>query len=86
MSRHLRREGLVAGRHRVRRLMQQTGPEAIFRKSWTTEPQAGHRLYPLPVGGTRRLAPLSGGIRGHHLHPDLVRVPVLVLGGGDARD
>ena len=50
MSRHLRREGLVAGRHRVRRLMRQMGPVAIYRKPRTSEAPPGHRVYPYLLG------------------------------------
>ncbi len=51
MSRHLRREGIVVGRHRVRRLMRRMGLEAIYRKPRTSEPQPGHRIYPYLLGG-----------------------------------
>ena len=51
MSRHLRREGIVAGRHRVRQLMRRTGLEAICLKPRTSEPQPGHRIYPYLLGG-----------------------------------
>ena len=51
MSRHLRREGIVVGRHRVRRLMRGMGLEAIYRKPCTSEPQPGHRIYPYLLGG-----------------------------------
>ena len=46
MSSHLRREGVVAGRHRVRRLMRLMGMEAVYRKPRTSEPNPGHRVYP----------------------------------------
>ena len=51
MSRHLRREGWEAGRHRVRRLMRRMGLEAIYRKPRTSVPQAGHRIYPYLLRG-----------------------------------
>ena len=38
MARHLRREGVVAGRHRVRRLMRLMGMEAVYRKPRTMRP------------------------------------------------
>lgn len=46
MTRHLRREGCSAGRHRVRRLMRLMGLEAIYRKPRTSEPHPEHRVYP----------------------------------------
>ena len=36
MARHLRREGVVAGRHRLRRLMRLMGMEAIYRRPRTS--------------------------------------------------
>ena len=46
MSRHLRREGTVVGRHRVRRLMRPMGMEAIYRKPRTSVANQEHRVYP----------------------------------------
>ncbi len=46
MSRHLRREGTVVGRHRVRRLMRLMGMEAIYRKPRTSVANPEHRVYP----------------------------------------
>ena len=46
MARHLRREGVVVGRHRVRRLMRLMGMEAIYRKPRTSAPNPAHRVYP----------------------------------------
>jgi putative transposase len=46
MARHLRREGRIVGRHRVRRLMRLMGLEAIYRKPRTSDPHPGHRVYP----------------------------------------
>ena len=46
MVRHLRRDGIVAGRHRVRRLMRLMGMEAIYRKPRTSVPNPRHRVYP----------------------------------------
>ena len=51
MCRHLRRDGLVAGRHRVRRLMRQMAQEAIYREPHTTEARPGHCEYPFLLGG-----------------------------------
>jgi putative transposase len=46
MARQLRREGISAGRHRVRRLMRLMGLEAIFQAPRTSTPHPEHRVYP----------------------------------------
>ena len=46
MARQLRREGVGAGRHRVRRLMRLMGLEAIYQAPRTSAPHPGHRIYP----------------------------------------
>ena len=46
LVRHLRREGVVAGRHRVRRLMRRMGMEAVYRKPRTSAANPEHRVYP----------------------------------------
>ena len=46
MTRQLRREGIAAGRHRVRRLMRLMGLEAIYRAPKTSTPHPEHRVYP----------------------------------------
>jgi putative transposase len=46
MVRQLRREGVGAGRHRVRRLMRLMGLEAIYRAPRTSAPHPAHRIYP----------------------------------------
>ena len=46
MARHLRREGVAAGRRRVRRLMGLMGLEAIYRKPRTSDAQPDHHVYP----------------------------------------
>ena len=46
MMRHLIREGHQIGRHRVRRLMQNMGLEAIYQKPNTSKPHPDHRIYP----------------------------------------
>ena len=51
MARHLGREGLKAGRHRVRRLMRLMGLEAIYRKPRTSGPMPEHRVYPYLLKG-----------------------------------
>ena len=45
MMRHLAREGVRVGRHRVRRLMRLLGLEAIYRKPRTTVANPEHRIY-----------------------------------------
>jgi len=44
--RHLAREGIRTGRHRVRRLMRLMGLAAIYRAPKTSEPHPQHRIYP----------------------------------------
>jgi len=46
MVRQLLRDGVVAGRHRVRRLMRLMGLEAIYRAPKTSTPHPAHRIYP----------------------------------------
>ena len=46
MVRQLLRDGIVAGRHRVRRLMRLMGLEAIYRAPKTSTPHPAHRIYP----------------------------------------
>ena len=46
MVRHLRREVILAGRHRVRRLMRLMGLEAIYQTPRTSDPDPEHRVYP----------------------------------------
>lgn len=43
---YLRREKIVAGRHRVRRLMAKMGLEAIYRRPNTSRPHPQHPIYP----------------------------------------
>ena len=51
MVRHLAREGLAVGRHRVRRLMRLLGLEAIYRKPRTSVANPEHRVYPYLLRG-----------------------------------
>ena len=51
MVRHLAREGVTVGRHRVRRLMKLLGLEAIYRKPRTTVANPDHRVYPYLLRG-----------------------------------
>jgi putative transposase len=46
MVRQLRRDGVAAGRHRVRRLMRLMGLEAIYQAPRTSAPHPAHRIYP----------------------------------------
>jgi putative transposase len=46
MARHLRREGYVVGRKRIRRLMQKMGLCALYQRPRTTIPAADHEVYP----------------------------------------
>ena len=46
MARHLRREGYVVGRKRVRRLMAKMGLAAVYQKPRTTVPHPEHRTWP----------------------------------------
>ena len=51
MVRHLTREGVTVGRHRVRRLMRLLGLEAIYRKPRTSVANPEHRVYPYLLRG-----------------------------------
>ena len=46
MARHLRREGYVAGRKRIRRLMAKMGLMPIYQRPRTTVPNPEHRVFP----------------------------------------
>ena len=46
MARHLRREGYVVGRKRIRRLMQKMGLCVIYQRPRTTVPALDHEVYP----------------------------------------
>jgi transposase InsO family protein len=51
MARQLRREGVCAGRHRVRRLMRLMGLQAIYQAPRTSTPHAAHQIYPYLLKG-----------------------------------
>jgi len=51
MVRHLRREGIFIGRHRVRRLMRLMGLEVIYQAPRTSQPHPEHRIYPYRLKG-----------------------------------
>ena len=46
MMRHLRREGVTAGRHRIRRLMAVMGMEATYGRPHTSVARPEHRVFP----------------------------------------
>ena len=51
MVRHLWREGICVGRHRVRRLMRLMGLQAIYQAPRTTTRHPEHRVYPYLLKG-----------------------------------
>ncbi|WP_420461656.1 IS3 family transposase [Candidatus Palauibacter sp.] len=51
MMRHLRREGVVVGRHRIRRLMRLMGMEATYRRPRTSVANSEHRVFPYLLRG-----------------------------------
>ena len=51
MARHLGREGIHVGRHRVRRLMRLMGLQAIYQAPRTSTPNPEHRIYPYLLNG-----------------------------------
>ncbi|GAB6052837.1 hypothetical protein JCM17960_31500 [Magnetospira thiophila] len=51
MARQLRRDGIVVGRHRVRRLMRKMGLSAIYQAPRTSIPHPEHRVYPYLLKG-----------------------------------
>ena len=51
MVRQLRRDGVRAGRHRVRRLMRLMGLQAIYQAPRTSDPHPSHRVYPYLLKG-----------------------------------
>ncbi len=57
MARRLRREGVRAGRHRVRRLMRLMGLAAIYQAPRTSAPHPAHRIYPYLLTGLAIEAP-----------------------------
>ena len=51
LRRHLRREGVTAGRHRIRRLMRLMGMGATYRRPRTSVASAEHRIFPYLLRG-----------------------------------
>lgn len=47
----LRRQGIAAGRHRIRRLMGLMGLEAIYKRPRTSQPHPSHPVYPYLLKG-----------------------------------
>ena len=48
---YLRRDGVIVGRHRVRRLMGLMGLEAVYKRPKTSQPHPAHRIYPYLLKG-----------------------------------
>jgi putative transposase len=51
IARQLQREGLIVGRHRVRRCMRLMGLQAIYQAPKTSRPHPAHRIYPYRLKG-----------------------------------
>ena len=51
MAAWLRKEGYEVNRKRIRRLMRVMGLRAIYRRSRTSKPAAGHRIHPYLLCG-----------------------------------
>ena len=51
MARHLRRQGHVVGRKRVRRLMAKMGLAAVYQRPRTTAPHPEHKVWPYLLRG-----------------------------------
>jgi putative transposase len=51
MTAWLQRQGHQVGRKRIRRLMRTMGLQAIYRRPRTSQPGAGHKVYPYLLGG-----------------------------------
>ena len=51
MQRHLRHQGIMVGRGRVRRLMRRMGLMAIYQKPRTSVPHPEHKIYPYLLRG-----------------------------------
>ena len=48
---YMGRDGIVVGRHRVRRLMRLMGLEAVYKRPRTSQPHPAHRVYPYLLKG-----------------------------------
>ncbi len=67
LTRHLRREGVTAGRHRIRRLMRLMGVEATYRRPRTSVAGPEHRVFPYLLRGMAISRADHCVVRGHHL-------------------
>jgi len=70
MVRHLWREGIRVGRHRVRRCMRLMGLQAIYQAPRTSQPHPEHRVYPY------RLKGLAIELPDHVWCADITYIPV----------
>ena len=70
MVRHLWREGVCVGRHRVRRLMRLMGLQAIYQAPRTSRPHPEHRVYPYRLKGVAIERP------NHAWTADITYIPV----------
>ena len=70
MARHVRREDVYVGRHRVRRLMRLMGLAAIYQAPRTSDPHPAHRIYPYLLKGMviDRPNQVPSRVHGQHLH------------------
>ena len=68
--RHFRREGVTAGRHRIRRLMRLMGMEAVYRRPRTSVAGSEHRVFPYLLRG------LSISRADHVWCADITYIPV----------
>ena len=69
LMRHLRREGVTAGRHRIRRLMRLMGMEATYRRPRTSVASPEHRVFPYLLRGLTISRADHVWCAGHHLCP-----------------
>jgi putative transposase len=51
MAKALQREGCIAGRHRVRRLMRLMGLRTVYQNPRTSDPHPDHKIYPYLLRG-----------------------------------
>ena len=70
LVRHPRREGVTAGRHRIRRLMRLMGVEATYRRPRTSVASPEHRVFPYLLRG------LAISRADHVWCADITHVPV----------
>ena len=74
-------ETLGINRKRVQRLMRLMGLEAIYPKRRTTQPGAGHKIYPYLLRNVAIMRPDQVWATRHHVHSAAARI--FVSGGGD---